>query len=80
MSGFSWSERTNSGMVKQEELWTNLSFSTCNLLIIAMSDLDKTLRECSPDVPFGIAIKTQNTICMIHLNTKPYSIDEFEKL
>ena len=44
--GFSWSERTNSGMVKQQELWTNLSVSICNLLIVAMYVLDETFRGC----------------------------------
>ena len=44
MWGFSLSERTHSGMVKLQELWTNFCFSICNLLIIAMFDLDETFR------------------------------------
>ena len=66
VSGFSWSERTNSGMVKQQELWTNLSISICNLSLIATSHWDETFRECLPDYPFGIEITMQNEICMIH--------------
>ena len=42
-------------MVKQQEQWTNLSISICNLLIISMSDLDKALDE---DIPFGIKINS----------------------
>ena len=53
-------------MVKQQELWTTLSVSFCNLLVFAMSDLDETFRECLPDYPFGIEITMQNKICMIH--------------
>ena len=79
MSGFSWSERTNSGMVKQEELWTNLSFSTCNLLIIAMSDLNKTQRVltrrsfwyCNPNTEHNLHDTPKY---------KKYFIDKFEKL
>ena len=66
VSEFSWSERTNSGMVKQQALWTNLGSSICNFLLIAMCDLDETFRECLSDFPSGIAITKQNKICMIH--------------
>ena len=65
VSGVSWSKRTNSGMVKQKELWRNLSVSICNILIIAMSDLDETFRKHFPDISFGIAITIQNKIRMI---------------
>ena len=57
MSGFSWPERTNSGMV---------TVSICDLLIVAIYDLDETFRECLSDISFGIAIRIQNTSCMIH--------------
>ena len=57
MSGFSWPERTNSGVV---------TVSICNLLIVATYDLDETFRECLSDIFFGIAITIQNISCMIH--------------
>lgn len=57
-------------MVKQQELWTNLSVSIGNLLMIAMSDLDETFRKCLPDIAFGIAITIQNITRMIHFKHK----------
>ena len=45
VSEFSWSERTNSGMVKQQE----------------MTDLDKSFRECLQDTLFDIAIMYHET-------------------
>ena len=57
----------NSGMVKQQELGTNWTASICtNLLIISMSDMDETFKECLPDIPSGITITIQNKICMWH--------------
>ena len=80
VTGFSWSERTHSGMVKQQELWTNLSVSICNLLLVAIYDLDETFGECLPDIPFGIVITIQNIICMINFKHKKDYIEKFEKL
>ena len=66
VSGVSWSERTNCSMVIQLELWTNLSVSICKLLIIANSDLDETFKKYLLFISFGIAMTTQNVICMIN--------------
>ena len=66
VSGVSWSERTNCLMVIQLELWTNLSVSICKLLIIANSDLDETFKKYLLFISFGIAMTTQNVICMIN--------------
>ena len=49
-------------MVKQQEQWTNLSISICNLLIISMSDLDKTLDE---DIPLGIKINSGTIVASL---------------
>ena len=77
VSGLSWSERTNSGILKQEGLPTNLSVSICNVLIIAMSYLDETFRKCYPDIPFGISITIKN---MIHFkNNEKQSYGEIWK-
>ena len=43
--------------MEKRELWINLSVSICYvLLIIAMSDVNGTVRECLPDASFCIAI------------------------
>ena len=66
VSGFILSERTNSWMVKQYELWTDLSISIiCNLLIIAMTNLDETYRECLPDIPSGIGESAYQTFSLV---------------
>ena len=64
--GVRLSERNNSSMVTQQEPWTNLSVTIYNLVLIAISSLNKTSIKCLPDIPYGIAITKQNIIHMIH--------------
>ena len=57
-----------------------MSVSICNLLIVAIYDLDETFGECLPDIPFGIAITMQNIICMINFKLKKDFIEKFDKV